>query len=149
MLIAACRKAAKLITRSEFEPLWDGRIILIEQDRARSRSVLRRFGARDAAHRVCRRLFGRFLPARTRPKTATGIVPAECRTAAGPPIIDFVERARKAGRAISLRNGSADERRRADELAFLPAALEVAETPPSPLGRAVALQHHRGVRNRD
>jgi hemolysin D len=33
-----------------------------------------------------------------------------------------------------------DERRRAkDELAFLPAALEIMETPPSPLGRAIAV----------
>jgi len=31
-----------------------------------------------------------------------------------------------------------DERRRFDELAFLPAALEIVETPPSPLGRATA-----------
>src|SRR5437667_9642089 len=33
-----------------------------------------------------------------------------------------------------------DERRRAkDELAFLPAALEIMETPPSPLGRGIAV----------
>src|SRR5215467_11684071 len=29
-------------------------------------------------------------------------------------------------------------RREADELAFLPAALEIVETPPSPIGRAIA-----------
>src|SRR4029453_14612554 len=31
------------------------------------------------------------------------------------------------------------EDRRKDELAFLPAALEIVETPPSPIGRAIAL----------
>src|ERR1700752_4488076 len=31
----------------------------------------------------------------------------------------------------------ARERRRRDELAFLPAALEIVETPPSPIGRAI------------
>ena len=30
--------------------------------------------------------------------------------------------------------------RRADELAFLPAALEIVETPPSPTGRAIAMR---------
>ena len=30
------------------------------------------------------------------------------------------------------------EERRKDELAFLPAALEIVETPPSPIGRAIA-----------
>ena len=29
-------------------------------------------------------------------------------------------------------------KRRAEELAFLPAALEIVETPPSPIGRAIA-----------
>ena len=32
----------------------------------------------------------------------------------------------------------ARERRKKDELAFLPAALEIVETPPSPVGRAIA-----------
>src|SRR5260221_4806620 len=32
----------------------------------------------------------------------------------------------------------AQQKRRAQELAFLPAALEIVETPPSPIGRAIA-----------
>src|SRR5260370_5478163 len=33
--------------------------------------------------------------------------------------------------------GRAQQKRRAEELAFLPAALEIVETPPSPIGRAI------------
>src|SRR6478735_9946371 len=40
-----------------------------------------------------------------------------------------------AQRVIPFRR--AQQKRRADELAFLPAALEIVETPPSPIGRAV------------
>ena len=37
------------------------------------------------------------------------------------------------------------ERREKEELAFLPAALEIVETPPSPIGRAIGVDHHRSV----
>ena len=52
-------------------------------------------------------------------------------------IIIFADHARKLGRAVA-RIRPDEERRRHDELAFLPAALEIVETPPSPLGRATA-----------
>jgi hemolysin D len=55
----------------------------------------------------------------------------------GAGIIIFADHARKLGRAVA-RIQPDDERRRRDELAFLPAALEIVETPPSPLGRATA-----------
>jgi hemolysin D len=41
----------------------------------------------------------------------------------------------KSGRAVAVRA----TRRARDELAFLPAALEIAETPPSPIGRAISI----------
>src|SRR5690242_9883309 len=41
-----------------------------------------------------------------------------------------------AGRVVSVRREPA---RRRQELAFLPAALEIVETPPSPIGRAIAV----------
>src|SRR5438046_5745071 len=41
-----------------------------------------------------------------------------------------------AQRVIPFRR--AQEKRRTEELAFLPAALEIVETPPSPVGRAIA-----------
>jgi hemolysin D len=58
-------------------------------------------------------------------------------TGGGTGVIVFADHARKLGRAVA-RLKPDDERRRFDELAFLPAALEIVETPPSPLGRATA-----------
>ncbi|HMF67463.1 MAG TPA: HlyD family type I secretion periplasmic adaptor subunit [Phyllobacterium sp.] len=58
-------------------------------------------------------------------------------TKGGSRIIVLADHARKLGRAVA-RIKPDDERRRNDELAFLPAALEIVETPPSPLGRATA-----------
>ena len=37
------------------------------------------------------------------------------------------------------------QERRGEELAFLPAALEIVETPPSPIGRAIGAHHHPAV----
>ena len=45
------------------------------------------------------------------------------------------ETAKPVGQVVPLQRPRV---RRADELAFLPAALEIVETPPSPVGRAVA-----------
>src|SRR5260221_420532 len=43
----------------------------------------------------------------------------------------------KSGKALVVSGGR--ELRRQDELAFLPAALEIVETPPSPIGRAISI----------
>ncbi len=45
----------------------------------------------------------------------------------------------KSGRALIARLAGARSLGRQDELAFLPAALEIVETPPSPIGRAISL----------
>jgi hemolysin D len=55
---------------------------------------------------------------------------------AGTVMIDLAARARKVGRELSRPKG---DRYLSDELAFLPAALEIVETPPSPIGRAIAI----------
>src|SRR3954467_12451626 len=47
-----------------------------------------------------------------------------------------VPAARPEQTVIPFRNGKG---RRAEEVAFLPAALEITETPPSPIGRAIAM----------
>ena len=52
----------------------------------------------------------------------------------------------KRRRSISFRQ--AVQTRREHELAFLPAALEIVETPPSPIGRAIGADHHRAVLRR-
>jgi hemolysin D len=53
-------------------------------------------------------------------------------------VIVFADHARKLGKAVA-KLGPSEQRRSADELAFLPAALEIVETPPSPVGRAISL----------
>src|SRR5258708_29868715 len=45
----------------------------------------------------------------------------------------------KSGRALIARLAGARSLGRQDELAFLPAALEIVETPPSPIGRAISI----------
>ena len=51
----------------------------------------------------------------------------------------LVEGTRRLGETVAgLLQKLADNRRRLDEIAFLPAALEIVETPPSPIGRAIA-----------
>src|SRR5262249_39042326 len=52
-------------------------------------------------------------------------------------IIDFVDRASKLRRTLAVHMPSDENRQRSAEVAFLPAALEIVETPPSPLGRAI------------
>jgi hemolysin D len=52
-------------------------------------------------------------------------------------IVGFVARSRELQRAV-IAPSPDEKRRQTDELAFLPAALEIVETPPSPLGRAIA-----------
>ena len=50
--------------------------------------------------------------------------------------MEFVEGIEAAETVAGLSAKIADNRRRIDEIAFLPAALEIVETPPSPIGRA-------------
>jgi hemolysin D len=45
----------------------------------------------------------------------------------------------KSAKAVATTGRNARDLRRQDERAFLPAALEIAETPPSPIGRAISL----------
>jgi membrane fusion protein, hemolysin D len=48
--------------------------------------------------------------------------------------VEFYPPVKSAGRAVALRR---ETDRRGEELAFLPAALEIVETPPSPVGRTI------------
>jgi hemolysin D len=54
----------------------------------------------------------------------------------GAAVIDFADRVRRFRRVVGLEKAA--DHRSPDELAFLPAALEIVESPPSPIGRAVA-----------
>jgi len=108
-----------LMMREEFEAEWDGRIILVEQAKA---GLIPRL---DKA--VTMR-------ARQALATTARWSAENTRTA----MSGLATRSQALQQAIITR--STDEKRlRSLELAFLPAALEIVETPPSPLGRIIGL----------
>jgi hemolysin D len=112
-----------LMTRAEFEAAWDGRLVSMRK-RITLATRLRRFGRLSPSLRKT-----------TRPTVQKGTLLGA--TGGDTGIIHFADHSRKLGRAVAgLKPG--DGRRRLDELAFLPAALEIVDTPPSPLGRATA-----------
>ena len=138
-----------LISRGELESLWDGRLILITKRRPIVAWYLRHL--RDwqlVALRIFSHIHGHSasLVARIssliKPRSAKLSAPVQTASPASPlptnAVIVFADHARKLGKAVA-RLGPSEERRSADELAFLPAALEIVETPPSPVGRAISL----------
>jgi len=119
------------MTRAEFASIWDGDVVVMRKRGAFAR-LLRRLDPRRPAA-VLRRLLSETGRRTVNPKLAqTGAL----LSTAGAVVIDFAERARKIRRVIELPKLADDTR--SSELAFLPAALEIQETPPSPLGRAIA-----------
>jgi hemolysin D len=124
-----------LLTREEFEAKWDGRLVLMVPRGALDARLRRWGGACAAAPSQLLRRMRRGVRRIARPEVAKEAAQLGVNVA-GAAIIDFTERARKLRRAIDP-NDPAEGRRNADELAFLPAALEIVETPPSPVGRAV------------
>jgi hemolysin D len=146
LVLAPHTERPTLITRAEFEAIWDGRLIVIKKRSALATQLeyffmttiirLQRLWRASIARAndICRRPFGGFQKV-SKPPVQTQ-EPSDT-TKVGSRIIVLADHARKLGRAVA-RIKPDDERRRGDELAFLPAALEIVETPPSPLGRATA-----------
>lgn len=109
-----------VMTRAEFEEQWNGQVVLLRPAGAMAK-LLRRFDIAAIA-RASRALLSTARPGIGGARTA---------------LVSLVSRSRELQQAIVARSSN-DVRRGADELAFLPAALEIVETPPSPLGRAIA-----------
>jgi hemolysin D len=120
-----------MMTRAEFASIWDGHVVLMRRRGALAR-FLRRLNIRRPVTVLCRWLFETGRRA-VKPKL---VQTAGQLSTAGAVVIDFAERANKIRRAVALPKLA--DNTRSDELAFLPAALEIVETPPSPLGRAIA-----------
>lgn len=125
-----------LMSRADFEAVWDGRVVLVQRPGIVSRALSRsasdgKFYAARIAHSLVERT------RRIAKPDAAKEAAQSAASTAGTAIIDFADRARKLGRAVTISRQDPD-RRRAHELAFLPAALEIVETPPSPVGRATA-----------
>ncbi len=130
----ACRPA--LMSRAEFEAVWDGRVILIGKRNAVTGRLWRlKASSKLYAARLSRGVVDRLRRVAT--SDAAKEAAQSAASTAGTAIIDFADRARKLRRAVNLPRLDPN-RRRSQELAFLPAALEIVETPPSPVGRATA-----------
>lgn len=120
LVVAGNSPRPALMTRAEFEAEWDGRVILLKQ--ARETAGLVRFD-KAVAMRARQAL------------TTTARWGADNTRAA---VSGLAMRSQALQQSVIAR--STDEKRlRALELAFLPAALEIVETPPSPLGRIIGL----------
>ncbi|MBR0959017.1 HlyD family type I secretion periplasmic adaptor subunit [Bradyrhizobium japonicum] len=140
-----------IISRHDLESNWDGRLVVITRRRAItswflrvSRSVLEflrrskeRFlfvAARMAA--ALSSLAGR-APAISKPRAAAQAQPPQ-NANSGNAVIVFADHARKLGRAVAGLTPSRSTHP-SEALAFLPAALEIVETPPSPVGRSIVV----------
>lgn len=109
-----------VITRAEFEEQWDGRIVWLGPPSSIAKLFLRFDTALAArAHRTL--------------TTIVSLGASNTQTA----IVTLAARFRELRRMI-VKLSPDKTRRQTHELAFLPAALEIVETPPSPLGRNIA-----------
>ncbi|WP_314946299.1 HlyD family type I secretion periplasmic adaptor subunit [Bradyrhizobium cosmicum] len=153
VVLAPGAERPAIISRSELEAIWDGRLVLIIRRRAISAWVLRLsqnclgpvkdLKARSLA--MTSRLTDLFSGLAGRaPLTAERRPSGPAQSGSGNAVIVFADHARKLGRAVA-RLGPTDEARPSHELAFLPAALEIIETPPSPVGRAIIVSIMAGL----
>src|SRR5262249_25770479 len=146
IVLAPDAERPTLMRRDQFEAVWDGRLVLVKQRGALAARVEQ---SRETAVRQLQQLLTTSLtrvngispnlidcgPNIIKPDAEKETPSSAAMSGAG--IIMFADHARKLGRAVAGIRPD-EERRRHDELAFLPAALEIVETPPSPLGRATA-----------
>lgn len=126
VIVASSTLRATLITRAEFEAQWDGRLILLEPASAFAKLMHR---AEKIAFAWTHEIASKAALIKTK---ATQFDSEKSRTA----IAKVAAQARSL-QTRAIAHATDEKRLRAHELAFLPAALEIVETPPSPLGRAV------------
>ncbi|MCS3501762.1 hemolysin D [Bradyrhizobium japonicum] len=140
-----------IISRHELESNWDGRLIVITRRRAittwllrRSRSILDFFRHSKARSlTVVSRLASVFssladrASARSMQRPAVPTGPGQ-KANSGNAVIVFADHARKLGRVVAGLTPSRGAHPN-EALAFLPAALEIVETPPSPVGRTIVI----------
>jgi len=131
-----------LISRTELESIWDRRLVLITKRHAMITWSLRQLrDCRQHALQLFSYVSGRYteLAARIsqiiKQRSSKPQEPVQSNSSANAVVV-LADHARKLGRAVA-KLGPSEQRRSADELAFLPAALEIVETPPSPVGRAI------------
>jgi hemolysin D len=118
-----------VMPRAAFEALWDGRLILLAK-----RGPLGKLWRRVDPSRFVAASIGRLRGAKA--ARAKDMPPARAETASAS-VINFFDVRRKRLRRAGADPRQDDQRPRSAEIAFLPAALEIVETPPSPIGRAI------------
>jgi hemolysin D len=150
VILAPGAERPAIISRSELEAIWDGRLVLMIRRRAITAWLLRLF---QNCLGLVQDLKARSLAMTSRltdlfsgraPLTAERRPAGPAQSGSGNAVIVFADHARKLGRAVA-RLGPTDEARPSHELAFLPAALEIIETPPSPVGRAIVVSIMAGL----
>jgi hemolysin D len=146
IVLAPGAERPTLMTRHQFEAVWDGRLVFVKKRGALATQAEQ---SRETAVRQLQQLWKTSLTrandiSRNLIDGGRNVIKPDAEketpssaTMASAGIIILADHARKLGRAVA-RIRPDEERRRHDELAFLPAALEIVETPPSPLGRATA-----------
>ncbi|MDF0578239.1 HlyD family type I secretion periplasmic adaptor subunit [Bradyrhizobium yuanmingense] len=138
-----------IISRHDLESNWDGRLVVITRRRAITDWFLPRSGleflrrSRERFLLVGTRLAVVFsslvsrAPAMSKPQAAAPARPPQ-NANSGNAVIVFADHARKLGRAVAGLTPSRGAHP-SEALAFLPAAIEIVETPPSPVGRSIVV----------
>jgi hemolysin D len=124
VVLASNAERPTVLTRAEFEAIWDGRLVSFKDANALAKLI--QFASAGAA-RAPRRL-----------TTALTVTAQQVAVASRSGAVGFLARARTLQQA-AVRRRTATGRIQAAERAFLPAALEIVETPASPIGRAIAI----------
>ncbi|UPJ66893.1 HlyD family type I secretion periplasmic adaptor subunit [Bradyrhizobium sp. 191] len=140
-----------IISRHDLEANWDGRLVAVAQRRALTVRLLRlsryclEFIRRSKQRSVIvwARLAGMLSsladrsPAMFKQRPAAPAEPPQ-NSNSGSAVIVFADHARKLGRAVAGLTPSRGTHP-SEALAFLPAALEIVESPPSPVGRTIVI----------
>ncbi|HEY5797591.1 MAG TPA: HlyD family type I secretion periplasmic adaptor subunit [Bosea sp. (in: a-proteobacteria)] len=121
VVVAASVMQPAVMTRTEFEAQWSGQLVLLRQAEAAAEPTPRRDKAVAIQARQALAITTQWGARNTRAAMTS-----------------LATRSQALQQAIIAR-ATDDNRRRTEELAFLPAALEIVETPPSPLGRTIGL----------
>jgi hemolysin D len=124
LVLTSRAERSTVMMRTEFEALWDGRLVLLGQAGALTK-LMWRFETAWLS------------PARKSLTTALATTAQYGTSGTRTAVVRFVAHSRTLRNAVVARLPD-EKRMRSDELAFLPAALEIVETPPSPLGRSIA-----------
>jgi hemolysin D len=119
LVVAADAKQPTLMERAEFESEWSGRVVLLKQSKAVA-NLMQRFD-QPVAMRARQALAATAQWGARNTRTA---------------VTSIATRSQALQQAVLLRSTN-EKNLRSLELAFLPAALEIVETPPSPLGRTI------------